>query len=160
MQARPDEARAWGQTALNRALQGITGPTAGHHCFGYGAFVQRAKPNTYSFLRPLNDCIATQISIEAAQPNLDPAQLDLLPNKQVMYGVIALNSPVVETPEIVAGRLRAALKHSSPDRIVVAPDCGMKYLPRDVAFAKLKAMVEGADIVRAEVTGTKRTARG
>jgi 5-methyltetrahydropteroyltriglutamate--homocysteine methyltransferase len=121
--------------------------------------VKREKPNAYHYLAPLNDCIATQISIEAAQPRLDPAQLGLLSKKQVMYGVVALNNAQVETPEVVADRLRAALKHASPDRIVAAPDCGMKYLPRDIAFAKLKAMVEGAAIVRAEITGTKRAAQ-
>jgi 5-methyltetrahydropteroyltriglutamate--homocysteine methyltransferase len=153
-----EDAAKWGVEGINKSLEGIEGTTVVHLCFGYGAFVKREKPNAYHFLAPLNDCAATQISIEAAQPRLDPAQLNLLPKKQVMYGVIALNSPAVETPEIVADRLRAALKHASPDRIVVAPDCGMKYLPREVAFAKLKAMVDGADIVRAEITGTRRAA--
>ena len=153
-----EDAEKWGVEGINRSLDGIKGTTVIHLCFGYGAFVKREKPNAYHFLAPLNDCAATQISIEAAQPKLDPAQLKLLSKKEVMYGVIALNSEQVETPEIVAERLRAALKHASPEQIVVAPDCGMKYLSRDVAFAKLKAMVEGTEIVRAEITGTKRVA--
>jgi 5-methyltetrahydropteroyltriglutamate--homocysteine methyltransferase len=153
-----EDAEKWGVEGINRSLDGIKGSTVIHICFGYGAFVKREKPNAYHFLAPLNECNATQISIEAAQPKLDPAQLKLLSKKEVMYGVIALNSEQIETPQIVAERLRAALKYATPERIVVAPDCGMKYLPRDVAFAKLKAMVEGAEIVRAEITGTKRTA--
>lgn len=155
-----EDAEKWGVEGINRSLEGVNGTTVIHLCFGYGAFVKREKPNAYHFLAPLNDCNATQISIEAAQPRLDPAQLKLLSKKQVMYGVIALNEQTVETPEIVADRLRAALKHASPEQIVVAPDCGMKYLPRDIAYAKLKAMVDGTDIVRAEITGTKRAARG
>lgn len=154
-----EDANAWGVEGINKSLEGVSGTTVVHLCFGYGAFVKREKPNAYHYLAPLNDCIATQISIEAAQPRLDPSQLELLSKKQVMYGVVALNNALVETPEVVADRLRAALKHASPDRIVVAPDCGMKYLPREIAYAKLKAMVEGADIVRAEITGTKRVAR-
>ena len=153
-----EDAEKWGVEGINRSLDGIKGTTVIHLCFGYGAFVKREKPNAYHFLAPLNDCAATQISIEAAQPRLDPAQLKLLSKKEVMYGVIALNSEQIETPQVVAERLRAALKHASPEQIVVAPDCGMKYMPRDVAFAKLKAMVEGTEIVRAEITGTKRAA--
>ena len=125
-----------------------------HLCFGYGHYVKVEKPDRYHFLAPLNACRATQISIEAAQPRLDPAMLDLLPDKQVMYGVLDLKDHTVETPEIVAARLRQALGHIGPERLVVAPDCGMKYLPRDVAYAKLRAMVTGRDIVRAELQGS------
>jgi 5-methyltetrahydropteroyltriglutamate--homocysteine methyltransferase len=138
---------------INRSLEGIEGTTVVHLCFGYGHYVKVEKPNRYNFLAPLNACRATQISIEAAQPRLDPAMLDLLPDKQVMYGVLDLKDHAVETPEIVAARLRRALGHIAPERLVVAPDCGMKYLPRDVAYAKLRAMVKGRDIVRAELQG-------
>jgi 5-methyltetrahydropteroyltriglutamate--homocysteine methyltransferase len=138
---------------INRSLEGIEGTTVVHLCFGYGHYVKVEKPNRYNFLAPLNACRATQISIEAAQPRLDPAMLDLLPDKQVMYGVLDLKDHAVETPEIVAARLRQALGHIAPERLVVAPDCGMKYLPRDVAYAKLRAMVKGRDIVRAELQG-------
>ena len=120
-------------------------------CFGYGHYVKVDKPSTYSFLAPLNACAAHQISIEAAQPNLDPTTLEVLPNKVVMYGVLDLRDHRVETPEIVAQRIWGALGHIPPERLVIAPDCGMKYLPRDVAFAKLKAMVAGRNIVRAEL---------
>jgi 5-methyltetrahydropteroyltriglutamate--homocysteine methyltransferase len=150
-----EDAEKWGVEGINRSLEGVTGSTVIHLCFGYGAFVKREKPNAYHFLAPLNDCNATQISIEAAQPRLDPAQLKLLSKKEVMYGVIALNDQQIETPQIVADRLRAALKYASPEQIVVAPDCGMKYMPRDVAYAKLKAMVDGTAIVRAEITGKR-----
>jgi 5-methyltetrahydropteroyltriglutamate--homocysteine methyltransferase len=124
-----------------------------HLCFGYGHYVKVDKPNTYSFLAPLNACAAHQISIEAAQPNLDPRTLDMLPDKVVMYGVLDLKDQRVETPEIVAQRIRGALRHVTPQRLVIAPDCGMKYLPRDVAFGKMKAMVEGAKMLRAEYGG-------
>jgi 5-methyltetrahydropteroyltriglutamate--homocysteine methyltransferase len=133
------------------SLQGIAGTTAVHLCFGYGHYVKVDKPNTYSFLAPLNACVAHQISIEAAQPNLDPNTLNMLPDKVVMYGVLDLRDHRVETPEIVAQRIRDALRHVAPERLVIAPDCGMKYLPRAVAFAKLEAMVEGRNIARAEL---------
>ncbi len=147
------EAEEFAVAGIDRALQGIVGTTVVHLCFGYGHYVKVAKPDRYHFLAPLNACRATQISIEAAQPRLDPAMLDLLPDKQVMVGVLDLKDHTVETPEIVAARLRQALGHIGPERLVVAPDCGMKYLPRDVAYAKLRAMVKGRDIVRKEVTG-------
>lgn len=145
------EADQFAVEGIQRALEGIAGTTVVHLCFGYGHYVKVDKPNTYSFLAPLNRCAAQQISIEAAQPNLDPKTLDLLPNKVVIFGVLDLKDHTVETPEIVAGRLRKALQHVEPERLVVAPDCGMKYLPRAVAYAKLKAMVAGRDRVRAEL---------
>jgi 5-methyltetrahydropteroyltriglutamate--homocysteine methyltransferase len=150
MQQFPDEARAYGLDALNRALAGVGGTIAVHLCFGYAAVVHE-KPTGYSFLAELENSAAQQISIEAAQPNLDLAVLRKLPTKTIILGVIDLSDMTVETPEIVAARIRAALAHVPPERIVVAPDCGMKYLPRAVAYAKMKAMVDGARIVRQEV---------
>jgi 5-methyltetrahydropteroyltriglutamate--homocysteine methyltransferase len=117
-------------------------------CFGY-AYVVKEKPSGYSFLPELDKCCAAQVSIEAAQPRLDLAILDELPSKTLMVGVIDLDDPMAETPEIVAARIRATLDHVAPERLVVAPDCGMKYLTRDLALAKLKAMVAGARQVRA-----------
>lgn len=150
MDSFPDAAKRYAVKAINRALQGVKGTTVVHLCFGYGHYVKK-KHAPYSFLTELNDCIATQISIEAAQPDLDLAVLKALSTKTVMLGVLDLGTEVVETPAAVAKRLRAALKIVPPDRLVAAPDCGMKYLPRAVAFAKLKAMVEGARMVRAEL---------
>jgi 5-methyltetrahydropteroyltriglutamate--homocysteine methyltransferase len=145
-----EEAAQWAVEGIDRSLEGIAGTTVVHVCFGYGHYVKVDKPNHYGFLAPLDACNATQISIEAAQPRLDPAMLDLLPHKQVMYGVLDLKDHTVETPEVVADRIRQALQHIPPERLVVAPDCGMKYLPRNVAYAKLRAMVMGRDIVRKE----------
>jgi 5-methyltetrahydropteroyltriglutamate--homocysteine methyltransferase len=123
-----------------------------HLCFGYAALVPgETKPVGYSFLPQLADSNAEQISIEAAQPKLDLGVLEELAGKKVLLGVIDLNDPKAETPEQVAGRIRAALKFLAPDKLIPAPDCGMKYLPRDVAFAKLKALAEGAAIVRGEL---------
>jgi 5-methyltetrahydropteroyltriglutamate--homocysteine methyltransferase len=150
MQANPKEADAFGVAAIDRALDGIDGPTVVHLCFGY-AYVVADKPEGYSFLPQLDACAAEAISIEAAQPNLDPVILEKLPNKKVLYGVIDLGTQEVETAELVANRLRGALAHISADRLIAAPDCGMKYLPRDVAFGKLKALVEGASMVRDEL---------
>ena len=152
LQANPDAARRYGVKAINAALQGISGTTAVHLCFGY-AYVVKGKPSGYSFLSELEACAATQISIEAAQPALDCAILKALPSKQIMLGVINLDDRNIETPEQVAARIDAALTHIPAERIVVAPDCGMKYLPRTVAFGKLQAMVEGAAIVRRRVEG-------
>ena len=151
MQANPIEADRFGVAAIDRALQGIDGPSVVHLCFGY-AYVVSEKPEGYSFLPQLDACCADAISIEAAQPKLDPAILEKLPNKKVLYGVIDLGTQDVETPEIVAERLRGALKHISPDRLIAAPDCGMKYLPRGVAYGKLQALAAGASIVRNEIT--------
>ncbi len=152
LQARADKARAYAVKALNRALQGVTGKTALHICFGY-AHVHNgaAKPNGYSYLAELEETPVDIISVEAAQPRLDPVVLKDLPTKTIMYGVIDLNDNTVETPEIVAERIRGALKYVSAERLMVAPDCGMKYHSREVAFAKLKAMVDGTKIVRAEL---------
>jgi 5-methyltetrahydropteroyltriglutamate--homocysteine methyltransferase len=116
-------------------------------CFGY-AYVVKDKPSGYSFLPELDRCCAAQISIEAAQPRLDLAILAALPSKTMMVGVLDLGDPTVETPAAVASRIEAALAHVAPERLVIAPDCGMKYLARDVAFGKLRAMVEGAQQVR------------
>ena len=149
MQARPDQARQYGLKALNRALQGITGTTAVHICFGYAA-MKHAKPAGYSFLPELHDCTCDQISVETAQPNLDCAVLQKLRNKKILLGVIDLGDPAVETPVAVASRIRRALPYVPAENIIVAPDCGMKYLSRETAFAKMQAMVEGAKLVRAE----------
>ena len=149
MQARPDEARAFGLKALNRALEGIDAPTAVHICFGYAAIIH-VRPSGYSFLGELSNCRCAQVSIETAQSNLDTAVLKGLPGKKIILGVIDLSDRAVETPAIVAARIRRALLYVRPEDIIVAPDCGMKYLPRAVADAKLRAMVEGTAIVRAE----------
>ena len=145
------EASEFAVDGINRSLEGITETTVVHLCFGYGHYVKVDKPNTYSFFAPLNACVAHQISIEAAQPSLDLRTLEMLPDKVVMYGVLDLKDHRVETPDIVAQRIRGALRHVTPERLVIAPDCGMKYLPRSVAFAKLEAMVAGRDIARAEL---------
>jgi 5-methyltetrahydropteroyltriglutamate--homocysteine methyltransferase len=151
LQARADRAARYGVKAINRALQGIEGVTVVHLCFGYAAAVKE-KPSGYSFLPQLVDSAASQISIEAAQPKLDLAVLRDLGRKSVMVGVIDLGTSAVETPEEVARRIRAALEHVPADRLVLAPDCGMKYLSREVAFAKLKSLTEGAALVRRELT--------
>jgi 5-methyltetrahydropteroyltriglutamate--homocysteine methyltransferase len=150
MQARPEQARRYAVKAINRALQGVQGPTAVHMCFGYAATVKQ-KPNAYDFLPELEDSAVQQVSIEAAQPRLDLSILTALPSKAVILGVLDLNDPVPESPEIVAQRIRAALPYVPPERLIVAPDCGMKFLPHDVADRKLRAMVLGAAIVREEV---------
>ena len=147
MQAHPEQAGRFGIAAIDRALDGIEGPTIVHLCFGY-AYVVKDKPSGYSFLPELDRCSATAISIEAAQPNLDPSILAKLPSKDILFGVIDLGSQEVETAELVAELLRGALRHIDASRLVAAPDCGMKYLPREVAFGKLKALAEGAAIVR------------
>ena len=150
MQARPEEARAYGLAALNRALEGVTGTTAVHICFGYAAIIH-ARPSGYSFLSELSQCSCRQISIETAQSNLDCSVLKTLPGKKIILGVIDLSSREIETPGIVAERIRRALPHVNAQDVIVAPDCGMKYLPRDEAFHKLQAMVAGAQVVRAEL---------
>ncbi|MBI3628911.1 MAG: cobalamin-independent methionine synthase II family protein [Candidatus Rokubacteria bacterium] len=143
MQARPDRARAYAIPAIDRALRGIGKTTVVHMCFGY-AFAVKEKPSGYSFLPELDRCAARQISIEAAQPRLDLSALAALPSKTIVLGVLDLDAPTAETPQVVADRIRAALAHVPASRLVIAPDCGMKYLPRALAFAKLRAMVEGA----------------
>lgn len=157
MQARPDRARAYGLKVLNRALEGITGTTVVHICFGYAAVVGHSKPAGYAFLPELRECTCAQISIETAQPKLDCAVLAKLDNKKILLGVIDLDDPAVETPQIVAERIRRALPYARAENIIVAPDCGMKYLPRETAFGKMKAMVEGARIMRAECGGAVRS---
>ena len=150
LQAHPDKARAYGVEAIDRALAGIPGPTIVHMCFGY-AYVMKDKPSGYSFLPELDRCCAAQLSIEAAQPRLDLSVLAALPSKTMMVGVLDLGDQTIETPAAIAARLGEALRHIPPERLVVAPDCGMKYLPRDVAFGKLAAMVEGTRQVRAQL---------
>ena len=150
MQSRPDKARKYGLKALDRALADVGGTTAVHICFGYAAVVKE-KPSGYSFLSEFDRSAVDQVSIEAAQPKLDLSILQQLPSKTIILGVLDLSDPTVETPETVAGRIRKALPFEPADRIVVAPDCGLKYLPREVAFAKMRAMVEGAEIVRREL---------
>ena len=147
MQARPEKARQFGLKALQRALDGVTGETAVHLCFGYAAMV-RDRPAAYSFLTELAASPVNAISIETAQSSLDCSVLSQLPGKKIILGVLDLSTNNVETPEIVTARIRRALPYVSPERIIVAPDCGMKYLPRDVAFAKMKAMVDGARLLR------------
>jgi 5-methyltetrahydropteroyltriglutamate--homocysteine methyltransferase len=150
MQARPDEARAYGLKALNRALEGVRGTLAVHICFGYAAIIHQ-RPSGYSFLPELAGCSCAQVSIETAQSNLDCAVLAKLAGKKILLGVLDLSNMTPETPEQVAARIRRALPYVDAKNIVIAPDCGMKYLPRDVADAKLRAMVEGARIVRNEL---------
>ncbi|HET7365950.1 MAG TPA: uroporphyrinogen decarboxylase family protein [Burkholderiales bacterium] len=152
LQARAERAARYGVKAINRALDGVQGTTVVHLCFGYAAAV-KDKPSGYSFLGQLAETRATQISIEAAQPRLDLAVLTSLAPKSVMVGVIDLGSNTVETPELVAERIRAALEHIAPEKLVLAPDCGMKYLARDVAYGKLAALARGAAIVRKEIAG-------
>jgi 5-methyltetrahydropteroyltriglutamate--homocysteine methyltransferase len=146
LQARPEPARRYAVEAINRALAGIGGETVLHTCFGY-AHVVKDKPTTgYPFLGELDDCLATHVSLEAAQPGLDPAVLRELPGKTIVLGVLDLGAETVETPDEVARRIDRALKVVAPERLVAAPDCGMKYLPRARAFGKLKAMVAGASL--------------
>jgi 5-methyltetrahydropteroyltriglutamate--homocysteine methyltransferase len=150
LQARPEPARKYAVEAINRALDGVEGQTVLHTCFGY-AHIVHERPTGYPFLRELNDCLATHLSLEAAQPNLDPEVLRNLPDKTIILGVIDLGSSEVETPTLVADRIRKALAIVAPDRLVVAPDCGMKYLARDLAFRKLEAMVAGARLVQEDL---------
>jgi 5-methyltetrahydropteroyltriglutamate--homocysteine methyltransferase len=152
MQARPEKAREYGLAAVNRALEGITGRTALHICFGYAAVIH-ARPSGYSFLPELSDCCVKEISIETAQSSLDTSVLEKLRGKTIILGVLDLSDPKVETADTVAARIRRALPHVDPENVIVAPDCGLKYLPHDVAFGKMKAMVDGAAIVRRELTG-------
>jgi 5-methyltetrahydropteroyltriglutamate--homocysteine methyltransferase len=149
MQARPEKARQYGLKALNRALENVSGETAVHICFGYAAIIHQ-RPSGYSFLPELAGCSCRQVSIETAQSGLDTAVLEKLPGKKIMVGCIDLSDMTVETPQKVAERVRKALKHVKPEAVILAPDCGMKYLPREVAFGKMKAMVEGAKLLRAE----------
>ena len=151
LQARPENAKKYALEAINRALDGVRATTALHTCFGY-AHVVKNRLTGYPFLADLNACAAQQISIEAAQPELDLSILEKLPGKTIILGVISLADMEAESPEAVAARIRKALRHVPPGRLVLAPDCGMKYLPREVAFAKLQALAEGARIVRKEIS--------
>jgi 5-methyltetrahydropteroyltriglutamate--homocysteine methyltransferase len=149
----PEGAKRYAVKVINRALRGITVPTVVHLCFGYAAVVPGAsKPTGYSFLPGLADSVAEQISIEAAQPKLDLGVLKDLAGKKVMLGVLDLGTDAIETPALVAERIRAGLKYLKPANLIPAPDCGMKYMKREVAFGKLKALVEGAAIVRREIS--------
>ncbi len=145
----PEEASRYAVKVINRALEGITVPTVIHLCFGYAQMV-KAKPSGYSFLPELAGCKCKQVSLETAQSNLDTSVLAQLDGKQVLVGCIDLSDMNIETPEVVAGRVRRALKHVKPEQVILAPDCGMKYLPREVAQGKLQSMVEAARILRRE----------
>jgi 5-methyltetrahydropteroyltriglutamate--homocysteine methyltransferase len=151
LQARPAKAEQYGLQVLNRALRGITGTTAVHICFGYPAIIHQ-RPSAYSFLPELEAADVKQISIETAQSHLDCSVLAALSSKTIMLGVLDLADMTVETPAIVADRIRRALPYVDASKIVVAPDCGLKYLPRDVAFGKMRAMVEAALVVRSELS--------
>lgn len=151
MQARPEKAQRYAVSAINEALDGIEGTTALHMCFGYAAIHALRgleKPNSYSFLAELNESNVDQVSIEAAEPDIDLEVLSALPDKIIVLGVIDNGNPNVESPELVARRIESALTYVSPERLIVSPDCGMKYLDRRVAFSKLCALVEGAELVR------------
>jgi 5-methyltetrahydropteroyltriglutamate--homocysteine methyltransferase len=150
MQARPEKARAYGLKALDRALEGDEGTTALHICFGYAALIHE-RPEGYNFLPELAQTALKQVSIETAQSDLDCAVLEKLPGKTIILGVLDLSTHDIETPGTVADRIRRALPHVDAERIIVAPDCGLKYLPREVAFGKMKAMADGAAIVREEL---------
>ncbi len=150
LQARPEPAREYALEAIDRALDGIEGDTVLHTCFGY-AHIVHDRPAGYPFLRELDDCAATHLSLEAAQPGLDPEVLRDVPSKVILLGVLDLGSGEAETPELVAERIRRALAVVPPERLIPAPDCGMKYLSRELAVRKLQAMVAGARIVRDEL---------
>ena len=149
MQARPEKARRYGLAALNRALDGVQGTTAVHICFGYAAIIHE-RPSGYSFLPELAGCKCRQVSVETAQSHLDTRVLQELRGKQVMVGCLDLSVNEVETPQVVADRVRRALEHVPPEQVILAPDCGMKYLPRDVARGKLASMVAAAQQLRKE----------
>ncbi|RPI48365.1 MAG: 5-methyltetrahydropteroyltriglutamate--homocysteine methyltransferase [Betaproteobacteria bacterium] len=148
MQAQPEKARRYAVKAINRALDGIEGTTVVHMCFGYAAMVGSDKPNRYAFLDDLRRCDCKQVSLETAQPRLDCSTLGVLDNKKVLLGVIDLSDMTIESDVTVAERIEAALPYVRPENIIVAPDCGMKYLPREVAYGKMRAMVEGARLAR------------
>jgi 5-methyltetrahydropteroyltriglutamate--homocysteine methyltransferase len=155
LQAWPDRAREYGVAAIDRALEGVAAPVVVHLCFGY-AHTVRDKPSGYSFLPELERSRASHVSIEAAQPRLDGSVLRALPSKTIVLGVLDLGDAAVETADVVADRIRQALGHVGPERLMVAPDCGMKYLPRERAFAKLRALAAGASMVRAELAREAR----
>jgi 5-methyltetrahydropteroyltriglutamate--homocysteine methyltransferase len=150
MQARPEPARQYGLRALDRALEGVTGTTALHICFGYAAIIHQ-RPSAYSFLPELARTRLRQVSVETAQADLDCAVLATLPDQHIMVGCLDLKDPAVETPATVVSRVERALAHVAAERVILAPDCGMKYLPRATAIGKLEAMVAAAGILRARV---------
>lgn len=152
MQARPEKARQYGLAALNRALEGITGATAVHICFGYAAIIH-ARPSGYSFLPELAQCSCKQVSIETAQSHLDCSALQALDGKRVMVGCIDLSDPAVETVDTIVQRIERALPFVKAENVILAPDCGMKYLPRETAVGKLRAMVEAAKVLRGKHGG-------
>jgi 5-methyltetrahydropteroyltriglutamate--homocysteine methyltransferase len=147
LQARPEAARRYGLAALTRALDGVTGTTAVHICFGYAAIIHE-RPTGYSFLRELAAAPCAQISVETAQSKLDCSALAELAGKQIMVGCLDLSDMAIESPEVIVERVQRALVHIAPERVILAPDCGMKYLPREVAFGKLAAMAEAARRLR------------
>ncbi|MEN9538469.1 MAG: hypothetical protein RLZZ126_704 [Pseudomonadota bacterium] len=147
MQARPEKARQFGLKALNSALEGIEGETAVHICFGYAAVIH-ARPSGYSFMPEMYGCTCKQVSLETAQSNLDCAVLAKIDNKRIMVGCINLDDMAIESPDVVVARIQKALVYAKPENIILAPDCGMKYLPRHVADGKMRAMVEAAHILR------------
>lgn len=151
LRADPEAARKYAVPAINKALEGINGTTALHLCFGYAAMVQ-GKPSRYAFLTELENSVVQQISIEAAQPKLDLAVVQELPTKTIILGILDLSNMRIESPESIAARLQEALRYVPPERLMVAPDCGMKYLPRAVAYRKLRAMTLGAAIVREAIS--------
>jgi 5-methyltetrahydropteroyltriglutamate--homocysteine methyltransferase len=150
MQARPEKARQFGLKALEAALDGVKGVTAVHICFGYAAIIHERPTSGYSFLPELAGSTVNQISIETAQSNLDTSILEKLRGKTIILGVLDLSTHEIETPQTVAARIKRALPHVDADKVIVAPDCGLKYLPREVAFGKMKAMADGAKLARAE----------
>jgi len=152
MQARPEKAREFGLEALNRALQGVTGTTAVHICFGYAAIIHE-RPSGYSFLAELNACACHQVSVETAQSHLDCEILARLENKQILVGCLDLSTHDVETPQVIVARIKRALPYVAVENVILAPDCGMKYLPRACARGKITAMVEAAKRLRAEYSG-------
>jgi 5-methyltetrahydropteroyltriglutamate--homocysteine methyltransferase len=154
LQARPEDARRYGLAALNRALEGVAGTTAVHLCFGYAIYQKAKKPSGYSFLPELAACRCNQISVETAQPDLDCAVLEKLSGKKILVGCIDLSTPDVESPLTVVARIDKALRHVKPEDVILAPDCGMKFLPRESAFGKMRAMVEAARILRARTKGS------
>ena len=149
LQARPERARQYGLKALNKALEGISGETAVHICFGYAAVIH-ARPSGYSFLPEMHACSCKQISLETAQSNLDCSVFTRLDNKKIMVGCIDLSDMSIESPQTVVERIKRALPYVKKENVILAPDCGMKYLPRNVADGKLRAMVEGAKLLRQE----------
>jgi 5-methyltetrahydropteroyltriglutamate--homocysteine methyltransferase len=149
MQARPEKAREYGIEALNRALEGVQGTTAVHICFGYAAIIHE-RPTGYNFLPELAHCGCQQVSIETAQSNLDCSVLPSLGDKQIMVGCLDLSDLTIESPEVIVQRIKKALQHIKPEQVILAPDCGMKYLPREVADGKLQAMVKAAEILRSQ----------